>query len=433
MKKFLYLLVLFVSYKFAFSLTITEIMYNPEGNDSGREWIEVLNNSSQIIEITSGKNGWRINDGSNHLFEENLTINPQEIFLIVQDKNLFFKDYPNFRGKIVTANFSLKNENGQIQIFDSQKKLLTQVFYQSSCGGNGNSYSIIFENNTCKENKIKGGTPGNLEVYEEKITENQSFIKENNQLFLASSTTQNNQILVQPLTATTPIQSKELNTDLGSVSLSNNYNFSMLTNVSTSVKNFNTNTIISLIISEFYPNPPGNDNGQEFVEIYNPNNEIIDLSNFILEVGNKRIQLSGKIEPEEYFVVNNKDYDFSIRNKGEELNLYFNKNKVFSISYQGKAPEGKSFSRFNDGWQFSQPTPGKVNIKLKSETKQQRSEEEKKVDSDFENKNYDNMIDINQINNLRSNNFVSKTNQIIYFVISLIVIVFLVLLVWIKL
>jgi len=415
MKKFLYPLILLFSFKFVFALTITEIMYNPEGNDSGREWIEVLNNFSQKIEIASGKNGWRINDGKNHLFEENLTVNSQEVFVIVQDKHLFLKDYPNFRGKLVTANFSLKNESGQIQIFDSQKNLLTQVSYQSSCGGNGNGFSIIFENNTCKENKIKGGTPGSLEVYEEKINDNKEppLAVLNT---LSTSTNLNNQ--PQQLTET-----KGNNNQL--TTLNSDINLPLEDDLKIDQGGGKSN--VSLIISEFYPNPPGNDNGQEFVEIYNPNDEIIDLNGFILEIGKKKIKLSGRIEPEEYFVITNKDYNFSIRNKGEELNLYFNQDKIFSISYQGQASEGKSFSRFEDGWQFTEPTPGKENIKSKKE----KQISEIKSENSQLNQNLTHLE--SQIANIKPKQIDSNSNQIIYLIFCLFLIISLTLIVWLRL
>jgi hypothetical protein len=329
MKKLIFIF-LFLSFQFVFALTITEIMYNPEGGDSGREWIEVFNNSSETINILSGKNGWRINDGKNHLFEENLTVYPQEVFVILQDKSLFLKDHPNFQGKMIQANFSLKNEYGKIQIFDEQKRLRAEISYQSSCGGDGNGYSIFFENNVCKENKIKGGTPGNLLVKdEEEIKESKS---EQSVVTLTVTTT---------VTSSTPASQP--------TTLENTKTFKP-----------------TLIISEFLPNPEGNDQDKEFVEIFNYGDEAINLDGFILEIGKKKINLKGRIEPKEYFVISNKENNFYIRNHGETLKLYFDDQEIFSVSYQGKAPEGKSFSRKEDGkWEFTEPTPGKENIFVK--------------------------------------------------------------------
>jgi hypothetical protein len=409
MKK-LILIFLFLSFQFVFALTITEIMYNPEGDDTSREWIEVFNNSSETINILSGKNGWRINDGKNHLFEENLTIYSQEIFVIVQDKSLFLKDYPNFQGKMIQANFSLKNESGKIQIFDEQKRLRTEISYQSSCGGGGNGYSIFFENNVCKENKIKGGTPGNLLVKDEENAE-------------------------KPESKQTPVVTSSVVTTQTS---------SILSSLSTTSENISSITKETpkafnptLIISEFLPNPEGNDQDKEFVELFNYGDEAIDLDGFILEIGKKKINLKGRVEPKEYFVIYNKDNNFYIRNSGETLKLYFYNQEIFSVSYQGKAPEGKSFSRKENGkWEFTEPTPGKENIFIKSADLMRPPVGKQGFIQEFTKKDINETTEISeklaQIKALPSQKIEEKT-EIFYILIGLIIILILVFLVWFKL
>jgi hypothetical protein len=424
MKKLIFIL-LFLSFQFVFALTITEIMYNSEGNDAGREWIEIFNNSSETINILSGKNGWRINDGSNHLFEENLIVYPQEVFVIVQDKSLFLKDYPNFQGKIIQANFSLKNEFGKIQIFDEQKRLRTEISYQNSCGGNGNGYSIFFENNICKENKIKGGTPGNLSVKdEEKIEES-----ENKQLSIVTST-------AVITTATMLTSSMFTFQSITSTIVATTVISSMPTFSTTSenIKNFKP----TLIISEFLPNPEGNDEGKEFVEIFNYGDEIIDLDGFILEIGKRKINLKGKIEPQEYFVIYNKDYNFSIRNHGEVLKLYFDNKEIFSISYEGKAPEGKSFARINDNlWQFTKPTPFYENVVFKIDENNlndkmiKNNKKEFLLDNDF---SLNDQKFVSQISNFNSQDLNKEDIfNILFFILSIFLILLLILIVWFKL
>jgi hypothetical protein len=410
MKK-LILLSLLLSFQFVFALTITEIMYNPEGNDTGREWIEVFNNSSETINILSGKNGWRINDGKNHLFEENLTVYPQEIIVIVQDKSLFLKDYPNFQGKMIQANFSLKNESGKIQIFDEQKRLRAEISYQNSCGGQNNGYSIFFESNVCKENKVKGGTPGNLLVKDKEYTEK----SESKQIPVVTSsvvTTQTSSILVSLSTTSE--------------------------NISSIIKETPKAFKPTLIISEFLPNPEGNDEGKEFVEIFNYGDEAIDLDSFILEIGKKKIDLKGRIEPKEYFVISNKENNFYIRNHGEILKLYFDKQEIFSVSYEGKAPEGKSFSRKEDGkWEFAEPTPGKENIFInKSEDSLRSNSYVRGFRQEFVEKDIDKITEISeklaQIKTLPSQKIEGKT-EIFYILGGLVIILILVFLVWFKL
>jgi hypothetical protein len=423
MKKLIFLF-LCLSFQFVFALTITEIMYNPEGNDSGREWIEVFNNSSETINILSGKNGWRINDGKNHLFEENLTIYPQEIFVIVQDKSLFLKDYPNFQGKMIQANFSLKNESGKIQIFDEQKRLRTEISYQSSCGGQNNGYSIFFENNVCKENKIKGGTPGNLLVKdEEEIKES-----EGKQLSIITSTA-----VTEIATTLTPSISIFQSATSTIAAIPTTSSISIFSTTSENIKTFKP----TLIISEFLPNPAGNDEGKEFVEIFNYGDEAIDLDGFILEIGKKKINLQGRIEPKEYFVIYNKENNFYIRNSGEILKLYFDDQEIFSVSYQGKAPEGKSFSRKEDGkLEFAEPTPGKENIFIKRADLMRPPVGKQGFIQEFIKKDINETAEISeklaQIKALPSQKIEEKT-EIFYILGGLIVILILVFLLWFKL
>ena len=51
------------------NLEITEIMYNPKGDDANREWIELYNNGDESVTIISGKtdSAWRFDDGSSSL------------------------------------------------------------------------------------------------------------------------------------------------------------------------------------------------------------------------------------------------------------------------------------------------------------------------------------------------------------------------------
>src|ERR1700739_3434041 len=47
---------------------IDEIMYNPQGSDTGREWVELYNEGGSDVTMVagSGKGSWRISDGPNH-------------------------------------------------------------------------------------------------------------------------------------------------------------------------------------------------------------------------------------------------------------------------------------------------------------------------------------------------------------------------------
>jgi hypothetical protein len=149
------------------------------------------------------------------------------------------------------------------------------------------------------------------------------------------------------------------------------------------------NQLPNIIINEFLPNPDGNDKGNEFIELLNLDDYSLKLEDIYIKIGNKKIQLQGEIKPHDYFVITNKDYNFNIRNQGETIEIYTkNNDKIFSISYKGKAVKGKSFSRQNNGlWKFTQPTPGKKNV----------FSQKKEFQDNLQNKN--NQIDKNSLSN----------------------------------
>ncbi len=124
----------------------------------------------------------------------------------------------------------------------------------------------------------------------------------------------------------------------------------------------------SVIISEFLPNPTGPDRGSEWIELQNLTGKKINLKNWFIKDKAGKIEKISKntyILPYSFFVLNLKT--IAINNNGESLTLFNNKSKkIFSIEYQGKAKENKSFSRLNSNfWQWTIPSPGKKNILLK--------------------------------------------------------------------
>ena len=99
-------------------IVITEIMYNPEGSDEGREWVEIYNNGTEPIDLTRWK---LLENDKNH----NISLIDGEVgnFLIPSDRHAviivnkkeisnFYNDNPNFSGILFySAFYSLNNSN----------------------------------------------------------------------------------------------------------------------------------------------------------------------------------------------------------------------------------------------------------------------------------------------------------------------------------
>lgn len=351
-KYFLVLLFIFANTTFAYDLLISEIMYNPEGNDSEREWIEIFNNSQKIFTIFGGKRGWRINDGTNHLFEDiNLSLNPGEILLIVQNKNKFLSEYPDYKGKIIEApNMSLKNEEGMIIIYDENKNLVTQVSYSKRCGGYNNNRTIIFYQGNCYESKNLKGNPG---IYPDELIVSQESKNETTNINLVLTERQQITEKQQTERATpTILTSSEMVLEEKKDSSDNKIN---------QIDEFDYSF---LVINEFFPNPKGSDENKEFIEIFNEGDKNLILDGLYLKIGRYKIKLSGEIKAKSFFVINNNEKNFYLRNSGESIELRDkNDNLIHKISYVGKAPEDLSFSRVEEEWIWTYPTPGKDNNK----------------------------------------------------------------------
>ena len=405
-KKFLFFFFLTFNGVFASELYISEIMYNPKGSDDGNEWVEVVNLSSGFIKIFGGRNGWRFNDGENHLFEDlTIELTPGEVLVIAQNKNKFLTTYPYFNQKLIEVkNMNLKNSGGTISLFDEKKNLITLRTYSKDCGGEENDFTIIFLNDRCYENEVIKGTPGKYPDIPKKDKDHK---EENN---LSSSTQTTN--IKETLTSTpTPTSSSSTLSDSQS-------------------QKSEDDEISCLVINEFLPNPQGRDEAKEFVEIFNDCSQEINLTGILLKIGRYKIKLEGKIKGQEYLVISNTDKNFFIRNTKETLELVKNNNVFYRISYNGKAPEGLSFSRVEEEWGWTEPTPGKENkssfIDLASI--RENNKEDNSYNSDYvfktdEQKTPSNFIEKSQLAelNLTTNNnyFPDKTNLFLLIFFSL--------------
>ena len=93
----------------AAALVITEVMYDLEGSDSGREWIEVLNEGTEAVHLDE----WRLfENGSNHELKEHsggLELQAGAYAVIADSAEKFLVDWPSYSGALLDSAFSLSN------------------------------------------------------------------------------------------------------------------------------------------------------------------------------------------------------------------------------------------------------------------------------------------------------------------------------------
>lgn len=124
--------------------------------------------------------------------------------------------------------------------------------------------------------------------------------------------------------------------------------------------------------NEVYPNPPLGDELNEFIELINLSNQVIDLKNWVLtddEGTNYTITpadwLTTTIESGKFLLLPRPKTGIALDNNGtEKLTLTSPDGKTkIKLSYEGPAPEGASYARDDKGiWQWTiTPTPGNGN------------------------------------------------------------------------
>lgn len=139
---------------------INEIMYDPAGSDTDKEWVEIYNDGS-----CTNISPW-------YLFEANTNralrlVQGNELlcagqFAVIADKNsTFLSEYAQFNGTLFdTSAFSFSNTNETIALKNDTFTVMNSVSYFSQWGGNGDGKSLELIVNNWIPSIALGGTPG---------------------------------------------------------------------------------------------------------------------------------------------------------------------------------------------------------------------------------------------------------------------------------
>ena len=318
------------------NLIISEVMYNLDGSDSKREWIELYNPTAASISVIdgAGENSWRFFDTSNHkltLIQGDLQIPPAKTAIVASDAETFLLEHPTFSGILLDSVLSLKNTEGDVKLSaDEGDTYFEELHYTSDWGGNGNGYSIeridpaIFNiQSNWRESFVIGGTPGVFELGAE----------EPEPIAPSEEPT--------PPPITSPSAS-----DGASSSISKSYQN-------------------GIVINELYPSPQENE--EEFIELLNTTSTTINLSGWMLSDETSKtytFPAGTKIKPKEYRVVYQNETKIILNNSGDSVYLLFPNDTIsYSVSYTA-SKQGESWA-LNSEEEFSWsvlPTPQEKNI-----------------------------------------------------------------------
>lgn len=136
-------------------------------------------------------------------------------------------------------------------------------------------------------------------------------------------------------------------------------------------------TLLPPIITELLPNAAGSDVGQEFIELYNPNNVPITLDGIDLLVGQtleKTINFptGTTIEALAYRAFSNSELSFSLVNSTSRVALQQGANMVSEAPAYSNPKDGMAWALIDTAWVYTnQPTPNAINISSLVEEKTQ--------------------------------------------------------------
>lgn len=126
----------------AASVRINEVMYDLEGTDTDREWIEIVNNGSAAVDIVSFK---LFEGNTNHALTvvSGSTVLPAgAVAVIAAVPAKFMIDWPGFTGTLLDSAFSLSNSGETLAIKNGSDGIEDEVPYASTMGAQGDGKSL---------------------------------------------------------------------------------------------------------------------------------------------------------------------------------------------------------------------------------------------------------------------------------------------------
>ncbi len=125
---------------------ITEIMYDLDGTDTDREWIEVKNTGLEPADLSK----WYLfSDNSKHTLMPQGDSNVQSggYAVIAQNISKFKVDWPNYSGSFFDSSWTgFNNETESIALKDPDLNIISPFTYNSSMGGSGDGNSLQYIN-----------------------------------------------------------------------------------------------------------------------------------------------------------------------------------------------------------------------------------------------------------------------------------------------
>ena len=128
---FLTSLLFFIAAPAYAQVRITEVMYDVPGTDTGREWLEVHNESGEAVDLST----WKFFEAeSNHSLVPlgNSMLPAGGYAVIVHTQEKFQADWPSYSGLLFDSVFSLLNTGETLALKDPDGNLVGSFSYSSA-------------------------------------------------------------------------------------------------------------------------------------------------------------------------------------------------------------------------------------------------------------------------------------------------------------
>ncbi len=389
-------------------IRINEIFANPDGSDGGKEYVELFNTGDENIKLTnlylcdkSAYAHFKNNEKHKCLSLDNVTIASQN-FAIFYNK----KDFT----------FILNNSNEDIILVTTHKDVIAKYSYKTTTDGlswnydadtwyeemptpnapnNENPFTKTYpeiyineilpnpisdesadefielynptdEDVNLKNWILKDSSKTGKYIFDDKIIKSKNYltIYRADFKFALNNSGDETVSLIAPNTKII----SSISYSNAKEGLSYNYDTTWYWEQPTPNAQNNENPLTKeypkLVINELLPNPTDNEEQNEFIELYNPTDDVVELKNWILKDTSKTgkfVFTTEQIAPKSYLVIYRKDFKFALNNSGNEtISLITPNAKIISSVSYNETRENMSLNRATT-WYFAQMTPGTKN------------------------------------------------------------------------
>ena len=154
------------------AILINEINYNSAADLNPGDWVEIYNNSDEIIDMEN----WQFKDGDDqHIFQfaANTELNPREYIVLCESVNDFMAIFPEVNNLIGDLGFKFSNDGEVIRLYNDNGVLIDSVRYDDKspwpelADGSGATLELNHPDldNDFAENwtaSVKSGSPGRV-------------------------------------------------------------------------------------------------------------------------------------------------------------------------------------------------------------------------------------------------------------------------------